>query len=220
MQRVLRERDLEPCDRRLCSCCPGRAAGGAGRGRTPISAPGWSESVESPRLRGESARSLSGLGRRAVRRAQHSAPTTPPTTGSPRWAAPWGSNRDRTVDPLCGHGGRRRSSAWALRRRRAGSGPKSTRSIRCRMLRSAHAFVGYMLQIYVGTGMPISAWRMRSVIAPTLPMCGCRDGQNLIRDDLDVPVMIVNTDARGDLDELAGEPAGHRAVPYLGGSQP
>ena len=57
-----------------------------------------------------------------------------------------------------------------------------------------HAFDGYMLQIYFGSGAPIEA-SDRPIGAPganarrPLPR-----GQNLIRDDLDVPVMIVNTE--------------------------
>ncbi len=54
-----------------------------------------------------------------------------------------------------------------------------------------HAFDGYMLQIYFGSGTPIAASDR-----PVNPAAarGLPRGQNLIRDDLDAPVMIVNTE--------------------------
>lgn len=55
-----------------------------------------------------------------------------------------------------------------------------------------HAFDGYMLQIYFGTGTPIAASDRRA--NPATGNLRLPRGQNLIRDDLDVPVMIVNTE--------------------------
>ncbi|MBR7619439.1 hypothetical protein JKL49_08575 [Phenylobacterium sp. 20VBR1] len=56
-----------------------------------------------------------------------------------------------------------------------------------------HAFDGYMLQIYFGSGTAIEGSDPPVRVAPgnarPLPR-----GQNLIRDDLDVPAMIVNTE--------------------------
>jgi hypothetical protein len=58
--------------------------------------------------------------------------------------------------------------------------------------KGGHAFDGYMLQIYFGTGTPISASdRQANPAAANLRL---PRGQNFIRDDLDVPVMIVNTE--------------------------
>ena len=55
-----------------------------------------------------------------------------------------------------------------------------------------HAFDGYMLQIYFGSGAAIEASdRLHN---PTTTNVRLPQGQNLIRDDLDVPVMIVNTE--------------------------
>jgi hypothetical protein len=56
----------------------------------------------------------------------------------------------------------------------------------------AHAFDGYMLQIYFGSGAPIEA--SDRAVNPTVANVRLPRGQNLIRDDLDVPVMIVNTE--------------------------
>jgi Alpha/beta hydrolase domain len=55
-----------------------------------------------------------------------------------------------------------------------------------------HAFDGYMLQIYFGSGAPIEA--SDRPVNPTTSNLRLPRGQNLIRDDLDVPVMIVNTE--------------------------
>jgi hypothetical protein len=55
------------------------------------------------------------------------------------------------------------------------------------------AFDGYMLQIYFGVGAGISASDRPTPVDRNAPRPMPR-GQNLIRDDLDVPVMIVNTE--------------------------
>jgi hypothetical protein len=55
-----------------------------------------------------------------------------------------------------------------------------------------HAFDGYMLQIYFGSGSPIEA--SDRPVNPTTANIRLPRGANLIRDDLDVPVMIVNTE--------------------------
>lgn len=54
------------------------------------------------------------------------------------------------------------------------------------------AFDGYMLQIYFGTGAPLSASDRQA--NPATANLRLPRGQNLIRDDLDAPVMIVNTE--------------------------
>lgn len=55
-----------------------------------------------------------------------------------------------------------------------------------------HAFDGYMLQIYFGSGAPIEA--SDRTINPATANAALPRGESLIRDDLDVPVMIVNTE--------------------------
>ena len=56
-----------------------------------------------------------------------------------------------------------------------------------------HAFDGYMLQIYFGSGTPVEA-SDRLANPATATARPLLRGANLIRDDLDVPVMIVNTE--------------------------
>jgi hypothetical protein len=55
-----------------------------------------------------------------------------------------------------------------------------------------HAFDGYMLQIYFGVGTPIAASDRQA--NPATANVRLPRGLNVIRDDLDVPVMIVNTE--------------------------
>ena len=55
-----------------------------------------------------------------------------------------------------------------------------------------HAFDGYMLQIYFGTGTPIAA--SDRPVNPAAANIRLPRGQNLIREDLDVPAIIVNTE--------------------------
>jgi hypothetical protein len=55
-----------------------------------------------------------------------------------------------------------------------------------------HAFDGYMLQIYFGSGTPIEG--SDRPVNPTTANVRLPRGANFIRDDLDVPVMIVNTE--------------------------
>jgi hypothetical protein len=103
-----------------------------------------------------------------------------------------GPDRDRAIDPLAGlevktviglgasqSAGRLSTYINAIHPLPAGQG--------------GHAFDGYMLQIYFGSGTAIEASDPAVRAAPgggrPLPR-----GQNLIRDDLDVPVMIVNTE--------------------------
>lgn len=58
--------------------------------------------------------------------------------------------------------------------------------------RGGRVFDGYMLQIYFGSGAPLEASDRQA--NPATANIRLPRGQNLIRDDLDVPVMIVNTE--------------------------
>ncbi len=61
-----------------------------------------------------------------------------------------------------------------------------------------HAFDGYMLQIYFGAGTALEVGdAIVNINAPTTAGTGSRvglRGTNLIREDLDVPVMVVNSE--------------------------
>ena len=61
-----------------------------------------------------------------------------------------------------------------------------------------HAFDGYLLQIYFGAGTALEVGdAIVNINAPTAPGTGSRvglRGTNVIRDDLDVPVMVVNSE--------------------------
>ena len=102
-----------------------------------------------------------------------------------------GPRRDRAVDPL---GGLEVKSVIGLGASQS-AGRLSTYINAVHPLpeeQGGHAFDGYMLQIYFGTGTPMAASDRQANPAATnlrLPR-----GQNLIREDLDVPVMIVNTE--------------------------
>lgn len=101
-----------------------------------------------------------------------------------------GPNRDRTVDPL---GGLEVTKVIGL-------GASQSAGRLATYINAVHplakseggrVFDGYMLQIYFGSGTPIEASDrpIGAASARTLPR-----GQVLIRDDLDVPAMIVNTE--------------------------
>ncbi|MBP6545875.1 MAG: hypothetical protein KA220_04090 [Phenylobacterium sp.] len=102
-------------------------------------------------------------------------------------------DRDRTVDPL---GGLEVKKVIGLGASQS-AGRLSTYINAVHPLPRAqggHAFDGYMLQIYFGSGTAITA-PAAPAVNPAAP--GARPlprGQNLIRDDLDVPAMIVNTE--------------------------
>lgn len=103
-----------------------------------------------------------------------------------------GPHRDRAVDPLGGLEVRKVIGLGASQ----SAGRLSTYINAVHPLppeQGGHAFDGYMLQIYFGSGTPIEASDR-----PVNPAAGnarpLPRGQNLIRDDLDVPVMVVNTE--------------------------
>lgn len=102
-----------------------------------------------------------------------------------------GPDRDRTVDPLSGLEVKTVIGLGASQ----SAGRLSTYINAIHPLppeQGGHAFDGYMLQIYFGTGTPLAASdRQANPAAANLRL---PRGQNLIRDDLDVPVMIVNTE--------------------------
>ncbi|MFC3079960.1 alpha/beta hydrolase domain-containing protein [Phenylobacterium terrae] len=103
-----------------------------------------------------------------------------------------GPDRDRTVDPLGGLEVRKVIGLGASQ----SAGRLSTYINAVHPLppeQGGHAFNGYMLQIYFGSGTPIEA-SDRPVNPANANARPLPRGQNLIREDLDVPVMIVNTE--------------------------
>jgi len=103
-----------------------------------------------------------------------------------------GPERDRTVDPLGGLAVKRVIGLGASQ----SAGRLATYVNAVHPLpadRGGHAFDGYMLQIYFGSGTPIEA-SDRPVNPATANARPLPRAQNLIRDDLGVPVMIVNTE--------------------------
>jgi len=62
-----------------------------------------------------------------------------------------------------------------------------------RAAQGGHAFDGYILQIYFGAGAAVEASDRPTPVDRNAPR-RLPTGQNLIRDDLDVPAMIVNTE--------------------------
>jgi Alpha/beta hydrolase domain len=102
-----------------------------------------------------------------------------------------GPDRDRTNDPLNGLEVKKVIGLGASQ----SAGRLSTYINAVHPLPRAqggHAFDGYMLQIYFGTGTPIAASDRQA--NPATANLRLPRGQNLIRDDLDVPVMVVNTE--------------------------
>lgn len=103
-----------------------------------------------------------------------------------------GPNRDRTVDPL---GGLDVSRVIALGASQS-AGRLSTYVNAIHMLppkQGGHTFDGFILQIYFGAGAGITASDRPPPIDRNAPRSAPR-AANLIRDDLDVPAMIVNTE--------------------------
>ena len=102
-----------------------------------------------------------------------------------------GPDRDRAIDPLDGLEVKKVIGLGASQ----SAGRLATYVNAVHPLPQAqggHAFDGYMLQIYFGTGTPIAASDRRA--NPAAANLRLPRGQNLIRDDLDVPAMIVNTE--------------------------
>jgi len=102
-----------------------------------------------------------------------------------------GPNRDRAIDPL---GGLEVKKVIGLGASQS-AGRLSTYINAIHPLppeQGGHAFDGYMLQIYFGSGTPIAA--SDRPINPAAGNIRLPRGANFIRDDLDVPVMIVNTE--------------------------
>ena len=105
-----------------------------------------------------------------------------------------GAGRDRSgIDPLAGLDVRR---VIAL-------GASQSAGRLCTYVNAIHplerAYDGYLLQIYFGTGAPLEVGdAIVNINAPAAPgNAGSRArlrGTNLIRDDLDVPVMVVNSE--------------------------
>jgi hypothetical protein len=103
-----------------------------------------------------------------------------------------GPGRDRSVDPLAGLEVRTVIGLGASQ----SAGRLSTYINAIHPLppeQGGHAFDGYMLQIYFGGGTPVEA-SDRPVNPAAANARPLPRSQNLIRDDLDVPVMIVNTE--------------------------
>ncbi|WP_340646752.1 alpha/beta hydrolase domain-containing protein [Phenylobacterium sp.] len=103
-----------------------------------------------------------------------------------------GPDRDRTVDPL---GGLAVNKVIGLGASQS-AGRLSTYINAVHPLpreQGGHAFDGYMLQIYFGGGTAIEASDRLGNPATATTRPALR-GANLIRDDLDVPAMIVNTE--------------------------
>lgn len=103
-----------------------------------------------------------------------------------------GPDRDRTVDPMGGLDVRRVIGLGASQ----SAGRLSTYVNAIHPLPPAqggHAFDGYILQIYFGGGAGLEASDRPTPVDRNAPRPVPR-GQNLVRDDLDVPAMIVNTE--------------------------
>ncbi|MGA0601348.1 alpha/beta hydrolase domain-containing protein [Caulobacter sp. KR2-114] len=104
-----------------------------------------------------------------------------------------GPGRDRTVDPLGGLDVRKVIGLGASQ----SAGRLATYVNAIHPLapdQGGHAFDGYMLQIYFGSGTPLEA--SDRPVNPNAAGAAVRlpRGQSLIREDLDVPAMIVNTE--------------------------
>ena len=104
-----------------------------------------------------------------------------------------GANRDRTgTDPLAG----------LDVQRVIGMGASQSAARLATYINAIHplehAFDGYLLQIYFGAGTALEVGdAIVNINAPTAPGTGSRvglRGTNVIRDDLDVPVMVVNSE--------------------------
>ena len=103
-----------------------------------------------------------------------------------------GPQRDRAIDPMGGLEVKRVIGLGASQ----SAGRLSTYVNAIHPLPPAqggHAFDGYILQIYFGGGAAIEASDRPTPTDRAAPRPVLR-GQNLIRDDLDVPAMIVNTE--------------------------
>ena len=103
-----------------------------------------------------------------------------------------GPSRDRTIDPM---GGLEVKKVIGLGASQS-AGRLSTYVNAVHPLPAAqggHAFDGYILQIYFGGGAGIESSDRLTPVDRAAPRPVPR-GQNLIRDDLDVPAMIVNTE--------------------------
>ena len=103
-----------------------------------------------------------------------------------------GPNRDKKIDPMCGLDVKKVIGLGASQ----SAGRLSTYVNAIHPLPAAqggHAFDGYILQIYFGGGTPLDVGAQ--IMNPN-NNATARLGraQNLIRDDLDVPAMIVNTE--------------------------
>jgi hypothetical protein len=102
-----------------------------------------------------------------------------------------GPDRDRTVDPLGGLAVKKVIGVGASQ----SAGRLATYINAVHPLpreQGGHAFDGYMLQIYFGSGSPIEA--SDRPINPAVGNIRLPVGVSLIRGDLDVPAMIVNTE--------------------------
>ena len=115
------------------------------------------------------------------------------TTSSPAWPVPsarTATARRSTPWPAWTCNG---SSAWERR-----SPPARLATYVNAIHPLEHAYDGYLLQIYFGAGTALEVGdAIVNINAPTAPGTGSRvglRGTNLIRDDLDVPVMIVNSE--------------------------
>ena len=154
----------------------------------PMSAPpcsGWACTALQRTRKGSRPGTLSGTAISAF------PPTTHPTTSSPRSPAPSGRSATAKVDPL---GGLAVTKVIGLGASQS-AGRLGTYINAVHPLPSeqgGHAFDGYMLQIYFGSGAPIEA--SDRPVNPTSANMRLPRGQNLIRDDLEVPAMIVNTE--------------------------
>ena len=103
-----------------------------------------------------------------------------------------GPSRERTIDPMGGLAVKKVIGLGASQ----SAGRLSTYVNAVHPLPAAqggHAFDGYILQIYFGGGAAIEASDRPTPVDRDAPRPMPR-GQNLIRDDLDVPAMIVNTE--------------------------
>jgi hypothetical protein len=105
-----------------------------------------------------------------------------------------GPDRDRTLDPLGGLTVKKVIGLGASQ----SAGRLSTYINAVHPLpkeQGGHAFDGYMLQIYFGSGALIEASdRPVNPASPAAANIRLPRGANLIRDDLDVPAMVVNTE--------------------------
>jgi hypothetical protein len=103
-----------------------------------------------------------------------------------------GPNRDRTLDPMGGLDVKRVIGLGASQ----SAGRLATYVNAVHPLLAAQgsrAFDGYILQIYFGSGAAVEASDRPAPVDRNAPRALPR-GQALIRDDLDVPAMIVNTE--------------------------